>query len=397
MPNFRTKELSPLSLPATKDGVEFLSEFKQQNSTRLVLCKINESKFFITIKPAKQGFVIKGEKISKPAQIGLLQKALLAFKELFAKQIINEAVAVHKNRMLQKDEIILNVNSFEDDFEELNKKFKKIFIEIGFGSGRHLLYQASNNLDALVLGIEIYKPSIEQVAKLAKAQNLQNVKVINADARLVMALLDSNLVDKIFLHFPVPWPKAAHRRVASVEFAKECQRVLKKGGSFELRTDEKEYCTYTLDCFLNLDSPQIQIQKNANLEITSKYEARWKRLEKNIYDLKFNCEQVSKNRSKNLDLSFNNKINFNALIENFSNKTALFDGYFFHLERLYVSDDQALIRLSLGGFYAPEHCFLLIDKDGYVKYFLKMPLQTRENSLAHEALKEFLNAKYNKR
>lgn len=397
MPNFRAKSLSPVKPGTKKDGVEFIWEAYSNNGTRLVLTQVEDASFFILIKQSSNATVVKGEKISKPARVGLLQKALLAYRDISKAEIINEAVALNKNRLVKKDSHIIEVDELKDELKNLKDKFNSVFIEIGFGSGRHLLYQASQNPNTLLIGIEVYKPSIEQVAKLAKAQNLQNIRLLNTDARLVMALLESNSVDKVFLHFPVPWPKAPHRRVSSQAFATECERILKIDGCFELRTDEKDYAIYTAECFLNLIAPKIKIEKNKNLNVVSKYEARWRKLEKDIYDLRYECDVQSKEQDDIKEFEFDIKLKPNFVIDNFKDITVKKDGYFFHLERAYrTSENAALLRVSLGGFYAPEHCYLLIT-DEKISYFIKTPLCTKDNALAHKAMRDFLNAEYNKR
>ncbi|BCX79746.1 tRNA (guanosine(46)-N7)-methyltransferase TrmB [Campylobacter sp. 19-13652] len=397
MPNFRAKSLKPVELVAKKDAVEFVWEAHSNNGTKLIFTKVEDAEFFILVKSSKDAIVVKGEKISKPARIGILQKALLAYRDLAQAEIINEAVELNKNRLVKKDSQIIEINEFEAELKNLADKFKRIFIEIGFGSGRHLLYQASQNPNTLIIGIEVYKPSIEQVAKLAKAQNLQNIRLLNTDARLVMALLKSNSIDKIFLHFPVPWPKAPHRRVASEAFALECERILKDGGCFELRTDEKDYASYTAECFLSLHSPKLSIAKNKDLSVISKYEARWRKLEKDIYDIAYHCDTISTELENAGDFSFNTILSPELILREFKDTTIKKDGYFFHLERAYkTSQNAALLRVSLGGFYAPEHCYLLIT-DKNISYFIKAPLRTKDNLKAHEAMRDFLNAEYNKR
>lgn len=76
--------------------------------------------------------------------------------------------------------------------------------------------------------MEIYNPALTQVAKLAKVQNVNNILLIQSDARLLLSVLKSKSVEKIFLHFPVPWDKKPHRRVIGKDFCKECARVLPK-------------------------------------------------------------------------------------------------------------------------------------------------------------------------
>jgi len=57
-----------------------------------------------------------------------------------------------------------------------------------------------------------------------------------------MELIPSNIVGKVYVHFPVPWDKKPHRRVISTSFIEESRRVLKVGGQLELRT--QRYCHY---------------------------------------------------------------------------------------------------------------------------------------------------------
>lgn len=90
-----------------------------------------------------------------------------------------------------------------NDFEEVLERLEgKIYIEIGFGSGRHLLYQAKNNPQILILGIEIYNPAITQVAKLARAQGIDNILLVQSDARLLLSVLRSDSIEKNFPTFP---------------------------------------------------------------------------------------------------------------------------------------------------------------------------------------------------
>ncbi len=60
-------------------------------------------------------------------------------------------------------------------------------------------------------------------------------------------LLTSNKVEKIFVHFPVPWDKKPHRRIFSNEFINEALRILKIKGTLELRTDSRKYLIIVLN------------------------------------------------------------------------------------------------------------------------------------------------------
>ncbi|MBX1885735.1 tRNA (guanosine(46)-N7)-methyltransferase TrmB [Campylobacter peloridis] len=391
MPNFKCKILKEIQLPFEKEGVEFLWIAKGEN-VDLLFTRMKQECFFLQIKKntQKQEWLIKGEKHTKPSQIGYLQKALLVFKENFCQEIINEAVALKHTRLVQKTPLIAN------DLKELLKQIKdknKIFIEIGFGSGRHLLYQARNNPDVLIIGVEIYTPALEQVAKLALNENLNNILLIETDARLLLSVIETNLIDKVFLHFPVPWDKKPHRRVVSSNFANECARIIKENGQFELRTDSFLYFNFTLEVFLNFSHLKAKIKKNENLEISSKYEDRWKKQNKDIYDLvisnfSINDPLIENKKFAIEELSFNQQ-ELSCIKNNFKNEVFKGEDYFLHLERIYIKDDELIIKIAFGAFYKPEHVYIRLGLNQDVFIFDK-PFKTKENFKALEKLREIL-------
>ncbi|EAJ7155074.1 tRNA (guanosine(46)-N7)-methyltransferase TrmB [Campylobacter jejuni] len=390
MPNFKSKKIKEINLPCSKDDVEFLWLAKNGNVS-LIYTKVQEESFFLQIKKAQNGFVIKGDKHTKPSKIGYLQKALKIFKEGFCEDIINEAFGLKNNALIEKTPFIV------DNFDELLSKLQgKIYIEIGFGSGRHLLYQAKENPNVLILGVEIYNPALTQVAKLAKAQNVNNILLIQSDARLLLSVLKSKSVEKIFLHFPVPWDKKPHRRVIGKDFCKECARVLVQNGRFELRTDSFEYFNFTLEQFLTFPAPKFSLRKNENLEISSKYEDRWKKQEKNIYDLwvwNFNqeCKNYELNEFNLSSVKFS-KEDLKKIEQNFKNITIKKDDFFLHFESIYKQDENLLLKVAFGAFNKPEHCYLHLDKT--IDFAFKEPFKIQENIKAINELKEILKVQF---
>ena len=141
MPNFIASSLKELSFPFGNDKIKFLWQATGRNE-RLIYTKNEDECFFLVVKPGKNGVVVKGEKLTKPAKVGLLQEALELFKEQSCNDIISQAFAVKKTNLTKKVSEILSLEEFVPAFCELKDKFKEIFIEIGFGSGRHLLYQS---------------------------------------------------------------------------------------------------------------------------------------------------------------------------------------------------------------------------------------------------------------
>src|SRR5262249_23620673 len=79
-----------------------------------------------------------------------------------------------------------------------------------------------------------------------------NVRLHHGDARDVMAALPDASVERVFILFPDPWPKARHwkRRLIQAEFVGELARVLKPSGEVRFATDWGHYAAWTLGVFL---------------------------------------------------------------------------------------------------------------------------------------------------
>ena len=128
------------------------------------------------------------------------------------------------------------------------------------------------------------------------------------------------------------------------------------------------------------------------MEVTSKYEARWFRQEKDIYDVYVKCQEKSQKRNLSINFNFNNVKYRKDLEENVSKKPMVFDGYFVHFERLYKSgNDTLLIKCAFGSFDRPEHKYILINRES-CRYFVSPPVKTAVNYEAHQKLIELLSS-----
>ena len=391
---FQKKEL--ITTPSQKDGVEFKFIAKSHNftqKTRKIEYRIaleNENKeFLLSLKPKNDDLMIKADKVTRLSPVTLVKNALNAYVDLNNAKVLFSNTHNLKVKEEAKNEYLKDINYFVDEF----KTDKEIQIEIGFGSGRHLLHQAKNNPNIQFIGLEIHYPSIEQLLKQLELQDITNVLVVNYDARLFMEFIESNKVGKIFVHFPVPWDKKPHRRIYSNEFVNEALRVLKVSGTLELRTDSRKYFDFCTEVLTNLPKGKITIDINKDLAVSSKYEDRWKKQGKNIYDVVLEAQNIDENINLNFDFSFDFKINFNNILTTIPTKSLIEKDYFIHVEELYIienSQNSGLIKLTMGNFDRPVTKYLYVN-DGNISYYQGNPLPTSSNINAHEKLKEILS------
>lgn len=343
--------------------------------------------FLLQIKPDEKETLVKYDKVTRPLKVNLLKEALGSVRDELGLEVISSNIATSNTKPALSSKYFKKI----EDFESITFSKEKVSVEVGFGSGRHLLYQAQKNPDTLFIGLEIHTPSAQQVLKQIELQELDNIWVVNYDARLFLEMLPSNICEQIFVHFPVPWDKKPHRRVISPSFLDESMRVLRKGGRLELRTDSDKYFWYSLETFFSVPKVEVEIRKNEALEVTSKYEARWRRQEKDIYDVYVTCKETSEEKKLALDFNFNIVKYRNGLENDLPKDALVFDGYFVHFERVYKTDDEKLlIKCAFGSFDRPEHKYILVDKDG-CRYFVSPPVKTKVNYQAHQKIMELLN------
>ncbi len=389
MPHIHIEEFKEIEFPSSYDGVSFnfIADNVGHKEEKLISVTVDEDTFFLLVKDEEGKKLLKSDKLTRPASIYNVHKALLSYAKASNMKLLSSNVPQHqKNIHLQEVTALKDISYFAANFP----KDREIRIEVGFGSGRHLLHQAINNPDILFIGIEIHFPSIEQVLKQITIQNLDNLLILSYDARLFMELVPSNIVGKIYVHFPVPWDKKPHRRVISTTFIEEARRILKVGGSLELRTDSENYYAYSYETFIAFNKTTLHINKNKDIAVTSKYEDRWKKMEKNIYDLTMINDEESLALNMEGDFSFIKLNHFNDELLKLYKKIIRFNGGFINFERAYMLKDGVMFRMSMGSYDKPEHLYVIIKKDE-IFYYPALPLKSKSNLMAHQLLNEALH------
>lgn len=389
MPHLHIESFKTPEFPTTSQGVtfEYIADNVLHDDEKLIAARCEEKRFFLLLKALKEKTLLKADKISRPSPTFYVKKALNAYAEAAGLNVLASNVDTAEASMhLGDNRALWSIHDFARAFPTE----REVRIEVGFGSGRHLLHQARAHPDILFIGIEIHKPSIEQVLKQINIHKLDNLLLLDYDARLFLELVPSNIAGRIYVHFPVPWDKKPHRRVISEAFISESIRVLAPGGRLELRTDSDNYFTYAFETFMALNQAHIEIHKNREIAISSKYEDRWRRQEKNIYDVIMHNEELSPPLETPEAFDFGSLTRDSSKLEALNGRTLRFENGFVHFERLYrLSDGRHMFRLSMGPYERPEHLYLLLGDAP--RYFPAPPVHSRTNLEAHRMLLEALH------
>ncbi|MGD0189853.1 MAG: tRNA (guanine(46)-N(7))-methyltransferase TrmB [Rhizomicrobium sp.] len=128
-----------------------------------------------------------------------------------------------------------------------------VWLEIGFGGGEHLQWQAAHHPHTGIIGAEPYETGVAKLlAKLAAAYSADaahSIRIYRNDARDIVEALPDASLGRVFILFPDPWPKTRHhkRRFIQMTTLDELARVLKPGAELRFASDDTDYVAWVLE------------------------------------------------------------------------------------------------------------------------------------------------------
>ncbi len=144
---------------------------------------------------------------------------------------------------------------------------KPLWIEIGYGTGDHLVSQLKEHPQCNFIGCEPFLGGIAGFLEKIASLNLplENIRLFTQDARSLLRGLDANSVEKVFLLFPDPWPKKKHtkRRFLQQDTLSEIIRILIPSGLLILASDHEDYFSNMLT--LVTQHPTLILHENKAL------------------------------------------------------------------------------------------------------------------------------------
>lgn len=390
MPHIYAQNLQKVKYPFNIDNFMFHFEALDINNSnkRIIAVTHNKEKILITKQIKDKCTLLKLNNSNNIQSMNIIKQALNKYAIACNAKIISHNINQTKSNKVKQNIYLKNINDFINLSFIKNKTYEKLIIEIGFGSGRHILNLAKNNPNNIFIGIEIYRPAIEQVLNQINILKLENLFIINADSRILFEILPNNFIDEIYLHFPMPWDKNENRRVISKHFLENLRKILKKNAFLDLRTDSKNYYEYTLRIAKKFDIKII----NDKQEIISKYEQRWINQQKNIYNIRlYNTHCI---HNKNIK---QNKIDLNTLmIKNILNAKILksnTDTYFFNIKNIYKFENGYILFVIFGDYFAPNNIHLIVNNENNVTIFGNI-IPSYLNKASLDLLLKFYGDKY---
>lgn len=126
---------------------------------------------------------------------------------------------------------------------------RPVWLEVGFGGGEHLVHMAMTYPDVALIGCEPFVNGIAMLLGKIRDARVTNLSLHPGDVRDLFDVLPDACLDRVFLNYPDPWPKARHhrRRFVTPGYLDALARVTRQGADFRVATDIPDYVRQTLE------------------------------------------------------------------------------------------------------------------------------------------------------
>jgi tRNA (guanine-N7-)-methyltransferase len=125
-----------------------------------------------------------------------------------------------------------------------------VWLEVGFGGGEHALDQVEANPSVAYIASEVFENGLCSLLTRLVAEGEEatgalprNLRLWPRDARHLLGALPAGALDRLYLMFPDPWPKARHakRRFVHPSLLPLVARALRPGGEWRIASDDPTY------------------------------------------------------------------------------------------------------------------------------------------------------------
>ena len=165
---------------------------------------------------------------------------------------------------------------------------KPLRVEIGCGKGRFITETAVGNPGYNFIAVELVTDVI--MLAMEKAMALEggcpdNLRFYSGNADRIDELFSAHSIDRIYLNFSDPWPKARHakRRLTYRGFLQEYRRIMGENAEIFFKTDNRGLFEFSLNEFcaddwklsnISLDLHNSDYEGNIMTEYEEKFSSR---------------------------------------------------------------------------------------------------------------------------
>lgn len=196
-----------------------------------------------------------------------------------------------------KELIIRNAESYKGMWKFFFGNDRPIHLEIGMGKGQFITTLAKNNPDVNYIGLE------KEISCLIKAsekieKRIPNLIFVHFDATNILDVFSENEIDKLYLNFSDPWPKARHakRRLTYIANLEKYKVILNDPCDIEMKTDNIDLFEFSVESFkeagFSVLEKSYDLHKDKQDIVTTEYEDKFTSLGNKINYIHVNYKEA---------------------------------------------------------------------------------------------------------
>jgi tRNA (guanine-N7-)-methyltransferase len=184
-------------------------------------------------------------------------------------------------------------------WRQLFTEGKPLLAELGTGQGQFLYATALAHPEHNYLGLERRAEPLLWLLRRVQEPYPANLRLLRAEAARLTQIFAPGELDTLFIFFPDPWPKSRHakRRLTSLAFLREYQRILQPAGRLIFKTDGAAFYHWSCANFRQAGWRLAKASEDQPLtaeEAITGYEQRFRGLGQPIYYAEFSPPQLDK-------------------------------------------------------------------------------------------------------
>jgi tRNA (guanine-N7-)-methyltransferase len=169
--------------------------------------------------------------------------------------------------------------------EQYFQNSQPIVVELACGKGDYTIGLARRFPDRNFIGVDIKGSRIWYGSNTAEEEGLDNVAFLRTQILRIENFFAENELSELWITFPDPRPRDRdeRRRLTHPRYLQMYQRMLKEGGMFHLKTDDRPFFDFTLEMLKEFPVRNLKqttdLYNSPMLEehfgIQTTYEKRW--------------------------------------------------------------------------------------------------------------------------
>ena len=198
-----------------------------------------------------------------------------------------------------KELIIQDGESYKGRWKFFFGNDNPVHLEIGMGKGQFIIMLAQKNPNINYIGLEKEIGCLIKAAEKIEAR-IPNLIFVHFDASNILDVFSENEVDKLYLNFSDPWPKARHekRRLTYIDNLEKYKVILANPCDIEMKTDNIGLFEFSVESFKQAKFETIELSYDLHKDkeniITTEYEDKFTSLGNKINYIHVNYHKEAK-------------------------------------------------------------------------------------------------------